>query len=370
MRVGTRGSALALAQSGQVADAVAAALAASGSASGSTASTVPQGFPESAPAVAVELVRIRTEGDVNRAALASIGGTGVFVTAVRQALRDGTVDLVVHSAKDLPTAPESDLRLAAVPAREDPADALCSKDGRGLAELAPGARIGTGSPRRAAQLLARRPDLEVVPIRGNVDTRLGYVDSGELDAVLLAAAGLRRLGRAERISQRLDPSEFVPAPAQGALAVETAAHPEVPWYQTGLAAIDDLPTRLAAAAERAVLAGLEAGCSAPVSALAVPDGDMLLLTAQVTAPDGSAQLTRQLRFPLPGTVAGRDGTGVDEPGSAGADGADNADGAAGIAGTGVDPTAIAALEAPAVAAGLELASGLLADGAAGLMGRT
>lgn len=324
LRVGTRGSALALAQSGQVADAMAA---------GAAGAPVPEGS-----AAEVELVRIRTEGDVNRAALASIGGTGVFVTAVRQALRERRVDVVVHSAKDLPTTPEPDLRLAAVPVREDPADALCGRDDRALTDLPMAARVGTGSPRRAAQLLAARPDLVVVPIRGNVETRLGYVDAGELDAVVLAAAGLRRLGREDRISQRLDPSEFLPAPAQGALAVESVASPETPWYQAGLAAIDDAPTRLAAVAERAVLAGLEAGCSAPVSALAQPEGELMVLTAQVTAPDGSAQLRDQLRFALPGV-----GT--------------------------ADPAELAELEAPAAAAGRQLAATLLAAGAARLMGR-
>lgn len=326
LRVGTRGSALALAQSEQVADAIAAAVASGPVTEGSTAT--------------VELVRIRTEGDVNRAALASIGGTGVFVTAVRQALRDRRVDVVVHSAKDLPTAPEPDLRLAAVPAREDPADALCSRRDHALTDLPRAARVGTGSPRRAAQLLAARPDLVVVPIRGNVDTRLGYVDSGELDAVVLAAAGLRRLRLEDRISQRLDPSDFLPAPAQGALAVETVASAEIPWYQAGLAAIDDLSTRLAAVAERSVLAGLEAGCSAPVSALAVAERGTMVLTAQVTAPDGSAQLRDHLSFPLPGagTAAG-------------------------------DPAGLADLEAPAAAAGRQLAATLLAAGAARLMGR-
>lgn len=274
LRVGTRGSALALAQSGRLAGAVVEAVAAIGG-------TGP---------VDVELVRIRTEGDRNPAALATIGGTGVFVTAVRDALLSGEVDLVVHSFKDLPTTPAPGIDLGAVPLREDPRDALCIRDGLRLADLPAGARIGTGSPRRKAQLLALRPDVEVIAIRGNVDTRLGKVHGGELDAVMLAAAGLRRLGREAEISEVLDLSVFVPAPAQGALAVEYRID-ETPWFAPGLAAVDHLASRRAALAERAVLAELEAGCSAPVSAHARYVDDTLQMWTQVTSADG-AQVVR------------------------------------------------------------------------------
>ena len=197
LRIGTRGSALALAQSGRIGAAVATATGCS-----------------------VDLVRIRTEGDINTGPLAAIGGTGVFVTAVRSALLAGDVDMVVHSFKDLPTAPVPELDLAAVPLRENPFDALCARDGLQLADLPLGSRVGTGSPRRAAQLLAVRPDLKVEPVRGNVDTRLATVTTGELDAVVLAFAGLARLDRTAAVTELLDPPVMLPAAAQGALAVE------------------------------------------------------------------------------------------------------------------------------------------------------
>lgn len=235
----------------------------------------------------VELVRIVTHGDVTTAPLASLGGAGVFVGAVRAAVLAGEADFAVHSFKDLPTAPAGGLVLAAVPEREDAADALCTADGRGLADLPSGARVGTGSPRRAAQLLALRPDLEVVELRGNVETRLARVEA-DLDAVVLAAAGLNRLGLGDRISERFDPDTFVPAPAQGALALECRSDDDA--TRTALATLDHPATRLAALAEREVLAGLAAGCAAPVAAHArVVDG-RLLLAARVIATDGSRVL--------------------------------------------------------------------------------
>ncbi|WP_019135532.1 hydroxymethylbilane synthase, partial [Cellulomonas massiliensis] len=177
VRIGTRASALALTQTGHVADALARL----------------GGFD-------VETVRVRTDGDRLTGSLTSLGGTGVFVTALREALLDGRCDVAVHSLKDLPTADPVGLTLGAVPPREDPRDALCARDGLTLATLPPGARVGTGSPRRAAQLLAARPDLDVVDIRGNVDTRLGRVAPGDLDAVVLARAGLARLGRLDAVT--------------------------------------------------------------------------------------------------------------------------------------------------------------------------
>ena len=169
---------------------------------------------------AVEIVGVTTLGDVSRAQLTQIGGTGVFVSALREALLGGEVDLAVHSLKDLPTGPAAGIALAAVPPRDDPRDALVARDGAKLADLPPGARIGTGSPRRAAQLLGLRADLRCVPIRGNAGTRLGKVSEGELDAVVLAYAGLARIGHVGAITQVFEPDEMLPAPGQGALAVE------------------------------------------------------------------------------------------------------------------------------------------------------
>jgi hydroxymethylbilane synthase len=242
LRLGTRPSALALAQSGLIAERIRAA------------------------GRDVELVEIRTPGDRSTAPVAQLG-VGVFVSALRDALVSGACDLAVHSYKDLPTAPDPRLALAAVPPREDPRDALVARDGRVLGELRPGARVGTGSPRRIAQLAALGLGLELVPIRGNVDTRIGRVVSGDLDAVVVAAAGLRRLGRIDEATELLDPLQMLPAPAQGALAIECRAQDQELAHFLGVT-LDDRPTRAAVAAERAVLATLEAGCSAPVGALA------------------------------------------------------------------------------------------------------
>jgi hydroxymethylbilane synthase len=191
----------------------------------------------------------------------------VFVSALREALVHGDVDVAVHSYKDLPTAPDPRLHLAAVPLREDPRDALVARDGMVLGELPPGARIGTGSPRRKAQLDALGLGLEVVAIRGNVDTRIGKVRSGDLDGVVVAAAGLARLGRTGEATELLDPLQMLPAPAQGALAVECRIE-DLELARSLAAALDDEATRAAVVAERAVLATLEAGCSAPIGALA------------------------------------------------------------------------------------------------------
>ncbi|MGH3470920.1 MAG: hydroxymethylbilane synthase [Nocardioidaceae bacterium] len=246
----------------------------------------------------VELVDIVTGGDTTSAPLAEIGGQGVFVSAVRQALAEGRVDLAVHSLKDLPTEEDSRVTLAAVPPRGDPRDALVARDRLTLAGLPPGSRVGTGSPRRAAQLRALGLGLEVVPIRGNVDTRLAMVASGRIDAVVVARAGLVRLDRADEITEVLDPIQMLPAPGQGALAVEVAVANR--RLVTNVSdALDDVTSRAAVVAERAVLRVLEAGCSAPVGALAiVVDGDEgpeLSLQAAVCALDGS-QAVRLTRF--------------------------------------------------------------------------
>jgi hydroxymethylbilane synthase len=270
LRLGTRASELARTQAQTVADAITAA----------------SGCP-------VELVPLATDGDLSQAAISQLGGTGVFVTAIRQALLEGRVDVAVHSYKDLPTAAEPGLILAAVPRREDPRDALVARDGLTLGELPPGAKVGTGAPRRVAQLRALGLGLEIVPIRGNVDTRLGRVagadGAGDLDAVVLARAGLSRLGRTDVITETLDPLQVLPAPAQGALAVECRIGDG--RTRELLGRLEDPHTRSCVIAERSTLAALEAGCSAPVAAYAEiaegEDGPELFLRASVTALDGS-----------------------------------------------------------------------------------
>ena len=240
-----------------------------------------------------ELVEVTTDGDRSQAAgtpLEESGGTGVFVGALRDALLAGEVDVAVHSLKDLPTYAHDGVVLAAVPVREDPRDAVVARDGLTLGELPVGSRVGTGSPRRVAQLLALGLGLDVVGVRGNVDTRVGKVHSGELDAVLLARAGLARIGRLEEVTEVLDPLQMLPAPGQGALAVECRAGLGDTELATALAVLDDPATRAATDAERAVLATLEGGCSAPVGALAEvvegDDGDELWLRAVAMSTDG------------------------------------------------------------------------------------
>ena len=242
LRVGTRPSTLAVAQSGTIVEQLRAA------------------------GMAAELVKISTAGDRSLAPVAELG-TGVFVAGLREALVRGEIDLAVHSYKDLPSAPHPGLRVVAVPPREDPRDALVARDGKVLGELSAGARVGTGAARRRAQLEALGLGIEVVAIRGNVDTRLGKVASGELDAVVVAAAGLRRLGRIDEATELLDPLQMLPAPAQGALAIECSAQ-DVELVQALATVLDDEYTRAAVAAERALLATLEADCSAAIGALA------------------------------------------------------------------------------------------------------
>ncbi|QCX28692.1 hydroxymethylbilane synthase [Nocardioides jishulii] len=281
LRLGTRASALATTQSGTVAEMVRAL------------------------GHEVELVHVSTEGDVNRGPLAQMGGTGVFVSALRDALLDGRVDFAVHSLKDLPTTPAEGIALPAIPRREDPRDVLVARDGLTLGELPVGSRVGTGSPRRAAQLSALGLGLEVVAIRGNVGTRIGKVASGELDAVVLAGAGLNRLGRSDEATELLDPIQMLPAPGQGALAIECrTADTELVEL---LSALDDAATRAAVLCERRVLATLEAGCSAPLGALAeVAEGDSgeeLWIRAVALSGDGS-RTVRMSASGLPGDAVG------------------------------------------------------------------
>jgi hydroxymethylbilane synthase len=264
LRLGTRRSPMAMFQSGQVADAI-------------TRLT----------GRAVELVGITSAGDASAAQLTQIGGTGVFVSALRSALLEGEVDLAVHSMKDLPTGPAQGIALAAVPVRDDPRDALAAAGGAKLADLPRGARIGTGSPRRAAQLLLLRGDLRPVPVRGNAGTRLAKVESGELDAVVLGYAGLARIGRLDAVTQVLEPDEMLPAAGQGALAVECAAGREN--LVALLSCVDDPASRAATTAERSMLAALGVGCAAPAGAYAAGT-DVLRLRGIVVAADGGMAL--------------------------------------------------------------------------------
>jgi hydroxymethylbilane synthase len=260
-----------------------------------------------------ELVEITTAGDRSQAAgtpLEQAGGTGVFVGALRDALLAGEVDVAVHSLKDLPTYPHDGVVLAAVPGREDPRDVVVARDGLTLGELPVGSRVGTGSPRRVAQLLALGLGLDVVGVRGNVDTRVAKVRSGELDAVLLARAGLARIGRLEEVTEVLDPLQMLPAPGQGALGVECRAGAPDADLAAQLALLDDPAARAATDAERAVLATLEGGCSAPVGALADvvegEDGEELWLRAVALSTDG----TLSVRMSASGDLA--DATGLGE----------------------------------------------------------
>ena len=285
-RIGTRGSALATTQTQWVADAM------------------------SDEHIAFEQVIIKTKGDVTTGSLANLGGTGVFATALRQAVIDGEVDMAVHSLKDLPAKQPAELHIAAIPTRADVRDALCAADGMTLETLPQGAKIGTGSPRRVAQLLAYRPDLEMVDIRGNVQTRLARVagyehhhdnapaaagsPKGDLHAVVLACAGIDRLGLDWAITERIDPDIMLPAPGQGSLAIEVSATRtlDVP-LATALTHHEDIGARLEATAERALLATLEAGCASPIGALARYTNGTLYLDAVVAAMDGSKTIRRQ-----------------------------------------------------------------------------
>lgn len=263
LRLGTRRSALALAQSQLVADAVTAAT----------------GHP-------VELVEITSEGDTNRASLSEIGGQGIFATALRDALRAGEVDFLVHSLKDLPTEVPADLAIAATPKRADARDVVVTRDGTPLQQLPAGSTVGTGSPRRIAQVRMHAPRVKTVDIRGNVDSRLQKVRSGELDAVILAAAGLSRItgDPTEGLHiEELGLSEWPTAPGQGALAIETLSSSDLVEV---LGQLDDFPTRVATTAERAVLAGLDAGCQAPVGAHAQLVGDQLRVRVLVYSQQG------------------------------------------------------------------------------------
>lgn len=274
LRIGTRGSALARAQSALIGDALVA---------------------ESASALEVEYVEVVTHGDVTPGSLVGLEETGVFVTALRKALLHDECDLVVHSLKDMPIAPFEGLEILAIPRRADARDALCA-GGATLAELPAGALVGTSSPRRAAQVLALRPDLEITEVRGNVDTRLSRI-SDRYDAVILAKAGLDRLGRADEADEVFGAEAVVPAPGQGALAIEVRSDAPAS-LRAAVAALDDAATRARVTAERAALAVLQAGCAAPVGAYATIRSGELRLHTRVISPDGTLVLNEHQRGPL------------------------------------------------------------------------
>ena len=269
-KIGTRGSKLATTQAGHVRDWI-----------------TDNGTPS-------ELHIVTTEGDINMAPVERIG-VGVFTHALREALHAQECDIAVHSFKDLPTAPDERFHLI-VPKREDNREALIARDGLTLDELPQGAKVGTSAPRRISQLKALRPDLDIRPLRGNIETRMSYVTDGELDAVMLAYAGLVRAGYADRATQVFSPDVLMPAPAQGSLAVETNA--EDAELVNAINSIADAKAGLQAAGERAILRRLEAGCTAPVAATSVIDEDIITVHGGVFALDGSRQAVASETGPL------------------------------------------------------------------------
>ncbi|MGZ4451817.1 MAG: hydroxymethylbilane synthase [Nocardioides sp.] len=283
LRLGTRRSKLAMTQSGHVADMIRAL------------------------GREVELIEIVSEGDRTQEAGTPITAstpTGVYVSALRDALLAGEIHLAVHSLKDLPTYPYDGVTLAAIPPREDPRDVVVARDGLTLGELPAGARVGTGSPRRAAQLHALGLGLAISGVRGNVDTRIGKVTSGEFDAVVLARAGMARIERLDQITEVLDPIQVLPAPGQGALAIECRS--DDAELIALLGGLDDAPTRAAVTAERQVLATLEGGCAAPIGALGeVVEGEdaaELWLRAVVLSDDGAVAIRRSASGPVGNAV--------------------------------------------------------------------
>ncbi|HXY98897.1 MAG TPA: hydroxymethylbilane synthase [Stellaceae bacterium] len=291
LRIGTRGSPLALAQAAEVATRLAKAQ------------------PALAAPGAIETVAIRTSGDATTQSLAALGGKGLFAKEIEEALLARRIDLAVHSLKDLPTFLPAGLALGAHLPREDPRDAWFSPRAPGLGALPPGARIGTSSPRREAQLRHARPDVAIVPLRGNVETRLRKLEAGEVDATVLAVAGVKRLGLAGRITAILSAEEMLPAAAQGAIGVEIRADDAA--ARALAAAIDDAPTAARVTAERAVLAALGGSCRTPIAALAEIGADgALRLRAMILRPDGSERLLAERSGPAAAAVAlGQDAGG-------------------------------------------------------------
>jgi hydroxymethylbilane synthase len=279
LRIGTRGSKLALAQAAEL------------------AARLAKSQPALAAPGAIETVVIRTSGDAATQSLAALGGKGLFTKEIEEALLDRRIDLAVHSLKDLPTFLPAGLALGAHLPREDPRDAWFSPLAPGLGALPPGARIGTSSPRREAQLRHARPDVAIVPLRGNVETRLRKLEAGEVDATLLAVAGVTRLGLARRITAILSPEEMLPAAAQGAIGVEIRADDSA--ARALVEAIDDAPTAARVTAERAVLAALGGSCRTPIAALAEIGAEgTLRLNAMIIRPDGSERLIAERSGPV------------------------------------------------------------------------
>ena len=275
IRIGTRASKLAQTQSRMMQQRIAAAFGAS---------------PDDADAVA-PLVLITTSGDrIQDRRLLEVGGKGLFVKELEEALLDGRIDCAVHSMKDLPAELPPGLVVAAIPEREDPRDAFLSAGGAGFEALARGASLGTASLRRQAQALHRRPDLDIVMVRGNVDTRIGKLRNGDFDGLILALSGLKRLGLEHEAVEAFDPVEAPPAPGQGALAIETReADADSPW----LAALRHAPTALAVAAERGALDILEGSCRTAIGAHGRIEAGQLLLTVEALTPDGRQRFRRQ-----------------------------------------------------------------------------
>jgi hydroxymethylbilane synthase len=275
LRIGTRGSPLALWQARHIADRLRAVV----------------------PGFTVELVEIQTAGDTSQVApLVQLGGEGLFTKAIQDALLAGGADIAVHSLKDLPTFAVAGLLLAAVPPRGPTGDAFVSRKYRSFAALPPGAVVASSSLRRKAQLLYRRPDLKIVNIRGNVETRLRKLTDENLDATILAEAGLVRLGLAEQITEILDPAWMLPAVGQGALGLECRA--DDIETRAVLARLDDPATHAAVLAERALLRGLGGGCQVPIGAAAIVTGTQLRLRAVVLAPDGSGRVEAEVTGPM------------------------------------------------------------------------
>ncbi len=283
LKIGTRGSQLALWQ----ADWVKSALLAKD------------------PSLSIERVIIKTTGDkILDAPLAKVGGKGLFVKEIEEALLDGRIDLAVHSMKDMPADIPEGLCIGAVPKRESPFDVLISKTGTPLAELPHGACIGTSSLRRAAQLLVARPDLDILPLRGNLDTRMRKLEDGRMDAIVLAAAGVKRLGLADRITEYIDPDVMLPAVGQGALCIETRT--DDPRTASRTAALNHARTRAAVSGERAFLNRLEGSCQVPIAALGTTAGDRFTLTGLVAGIDGAAIV----KDTLTGAMAQSDRIGI------------------------------------------------------------
>lgn len=274
LRIGTRRSKLALAQSGMMQRAIGRAL----------------GIAEAEIETAVPLVEIVTTGDrVQDRRLMELGGKALFTKEIEEALLDGRIDIAIHSMKDVPAEQPEGLCIAAIPEREDARDAFISRDFDSFDALPFGARLGTASLRRQAQALALRPDLKVEMLRGNIDTRLRRAAEGDFDAILLAVSGMTRLGVTEHIREKLSLDAFLPAPGQGALAIQTRAEDvDAPW----VAALNHVPTAVAVAAERGAMTALEGSCRTAVGAYAVIDGDTLRLTTEMLSPDGSARWRR------------------------------------------------------------------------------